>query len=123
MRFVMRIAIAVTLAVSAAEHTQLYLHGYRHIPVIGDGFLWQASIFGALAILVLAGGPAWLIWSAGVLATGSLGAFALSRTVGLFGFTESGWNPVPHAALSVAAECATVVLCTVWIVHRPGRAD
>jgi hypothetical protein len=37
-------------------------------------------------------------------------AFALSRTVGLFGFTERGWDPSPHAVISVAAEVLTVLL-------------
>jgi hypothetical protein len=34
----------------------------------------------------------------------------LSRTVGLFGFIERGWEPSPQAALSVIAEVFTVVL-------------
>ncbi|MDT5327867.1 MAG: hypothetical protein QOF25_5019 [Mycobacterium sp.] len=41
---------------------------------------------------------------------GSLIAFSLSRTVGLFGFTERGWQPAPHAAISVGAELLTLVL-------------
>jgi len=36
-------------------------------------------------------------------------AFALSSTVGLFGFAERGWNPSPQAAVSVIAEVLTVV--------------
>ena len=31
----------------------------------------------------------------------TLVAFALSRTTGLFGFTETGWEPCPYALLSV----------------------
>ncbi|ETB37017.1 hypothetical protein N602_22640, partial [Mycobacterium avium subsp. hominissuis 10-5606] len=41
---------------------------------------------------------------------GSLVAFAASRTVGLFGFAERGWDPAPYAAISVAAEVLTVLL-------------
>lgn len=40
----------------------------------------------------------------------SLAAFALSRTVGMFGFHEAGWDPSPEAALAVAAEVAGVGL-------------
>ncbi|BBY68847.1 hypothetical protein MPRI_10340 [Mycobacterium paraintracellulare] len=44
------------------------------------------------------------------------GRFALSRTVGLFGFSERGWDPSPYAAISVAAE---VVILLLW--WRGGR--
>jgi hypothetical protein len=37
-------------------------------------------------------------------------AFALSRTVGVFGFSERGWDPSPYAAVSVGAEAVTVLL-------------
>jgi hypothetical protein len=71
----------------------------------------QASVSFALALLILAGGPTWLRWAAAAVAGGSLLAFAMSRTVGVAGFIEQGWDPSPHAAVSVAAEVATVVLC------------
>jgi hypothetical protein len=66
-------------------------------------------VFCALAVLILAGGPRWLQWAGAAFALGSLIAFVLSRTVGLFGFTEYGWEPSPQAALSVIAEVLTVV--------------
>ena len=37
-------------------------------------------------------------------ASGRAGAFVLSRIVGRFGFSERGWVPSPHVAISVAAE-------------------
>ncbi|HYR17651.1 MAG TPA: hypothetical protein VEQ67_26060, partial [Mycobacterium sp.] len=85
------------------------------------GFLIQASIFCALAVLVLAGAPDWCSWAAGVLSVGALIAFALSRTMGLFGFTERGWSPSPYAALSVIAEALTVVLVAVLVLIRRRR--
>jgi hypothetical protein len=119
-----RIGIAVTLAVSGISHAYLYIHGYRHIPMIGTSFIVQASVSFALAVLVLLGGPAWLRWAAAMLAGGSLVAFALSRTVGLFGFSEQGWQPSPHAVVSVVAEALTVGLWAVYLVgHRFGRPD
>jgi hypothetical protein len=113
-----RIGIAVTLAASGISHAYLYIHGYRHIPTIGTAFLVQASASFALAALILVGGPAWLRWAAAMLAGGSLVAFGLSRTAGLFGFSEQGWEPSPHAALSAVAEVLTVVL---WLVYLTGR--
>lgn len=93
------------------SHAYLYVRGYKHIPHIGDGFLTQASASFAIAVLILAGGPAWLRWAAAAVAGGSLAAFVLSRTVGLEGFIERGWDPSPQAAISVGAEVLTVLLC------------
>jgi hypothetical protein len=119
-----RIGIAVTLAVSGISHAYLYIHGYQHIPMIGTSFIVQASVSFALAALVLLGGPAWLGWAAAMLAGGSLVAFALSRTVGLFGFSEQGWQPSPHAVVSVVAEALTVGLWAAYLVgHRFGQPD
>lgn len=106
----LRLGIGVMLAVSGLIHGNLY-HGYRYLPNIGPAFLVQASVFVALAVLIAAGGPRWLIWLAGVAACGSLVAFALSRTVGLLGFVEHGWEPAPQAVVSVVVEVLTVVLC------------
>jgi hypothetical protein len=105
-----RIGLAVSLAVSAGIHAYLYVHGYQYIPTIGTAFLIQASVSFALAVLILVGGPGWLRWAAAAVAGGALVAFILSRTVGLFGFAERGWDPSPYAASSVAAEVVTVLL-------------
>jgi hypothetical protein len=119
-----RIGIAVAVAVSGISHAYLYIHGYRHIPTIGTAFLVQASVSLALAALILLGGPAWLRWAAAMLAGGSLVAFALSRTAGLFGFSEQGWQPSPHAAISVATELLTVGLWAAYLLDRRfGRPD
>jgi hypothetical protein len=112
-----RIGIAVAVAVSGLSHAYLYIHGYRHIPTIGTAFLVQAGVSFALAILIVVGGPAWLRWAAAMLAGGALIAFALSRTVGLFGFAEQGWQPSPHAAVSVVAELLTVGLWAAYLIE------
>src|SRR5258705_4068027 len=62
-------------------------HGWAGIPVAGQRVC-------ALAVLVLAGGPYWLQWAGALQSVGTLIAFAISRTMGLFGFTERGWEPV-----------------------------
>jgi hypothetical protein len=119
----LRLGISIALAVSGVIHAELYVHGYRHIPTIGPAFLLQASVFCALAVLVLAGAPAWFGWAGAALALATLVAFGLSRTVGLFGFTEHGWEPSPQAAIGAIAEALTVVL--VGLIARQamrGRA-
>ena len=111
-----RIGIAVALAVSGISHAYLYIHGYRHIPTIGTAFLVQASVSFAIAALILVGGPAWLRWAAAMVAGGSLVAFALSRTLGLFGFSERGWRPSPHAVVDLVAELLIVGLWAAYLV-------
>jgi drug/metabolite transporter (DMT)-like permease len=120
---VTRLAMAVALAVTGVSHAYLYIHGYQHIPTIGTAFVVQASVSFALALLILIGGPSWLQWAAAAVSGGALGAFVLSRTVGIFGFSETGWQPSPHAAISVVAELVAVVLWAVHVIgHRRARA-
>lgn len=116
-----RLGLAASLTISAASHAYLYVHGYQHIPTIGIGFLVQASVSLAIALLILAGGPGWLRWAAATVAAGSLVAFALSRTVGLSGFSERGWDPSPYATISVGAEALTVALWWHGGCRRPWR--
>ena len=113
-----RIGIAAGMAVSGISHAYLYIHGYQHIPTIGAAFMLQASVSFAVAVLILIGGPEWLQWAAAMVAGGALVAFVLSRTVGLFGFSERGWQPSPHAAVSVVAELLTVGLWAAYLVAR-----
>jgi hypothetical protein len=119
---VLRAVIAVSLVVSGASHAYLYAHGYGHIPVVGAGFLLQASVSFALAVLILLRGPEWLEWAAGALAIGALIAFALSRTVGIAGFIERGFEPAPHAVISVGAELVTVA-CVAALALRAYRSS
>jgi hypothetical protein len=119
-----RLGFAACLLGSAASHAYLYVHGYQHIPMIGTAFLIQASVSFAVALLILLGGPWWLRWAAAAIAGGSLVAFVLSRTAGLFGFAEQGWDPSPYAAISVGTEVLTVLLwaATVrWQLLRTAR--
>ena len=111
-----RSALPLAVATSGISHAYLYVHGYHHIPMIGPAFLVQAGVSFALALLILIGGPWWLQWAAAALAGGALVAFVLSRTVGLFGFSETGWEPSPHAAISVIAEVLTVALWAAYVV-------
>lgn len=114
---VYRLVIAVAMLASGLIHAYLYVHGYRHIPDIGTAFLVQSSAFCAVGVLLAAGAPRWFAWAAGLLSAGALGAFALSRTVGLFGFVETGLEPVPYAVLSVVAEVVAVLAVGMWAVR------
>jgi len=120
-QWAMRVGIGATLAVSGVIHAYLYIHGYNHVPTVGTAFLLQASMFCALAVLILAGGPYWLQLAGALLSVGTLIAFALSRTVGLFGFTERGFQPSPQAALSVIAEVLTVVLVAASVLSSRSK--
>ncbi len=117
-RLALRVAIGATLAVSGVIHAYLYVESYRYIPTVGTGFLVQGSIFCALAVLIVLGAPDWFSWVAAVLSVGALIAFALSRTVGLFGFTERGWQPSPEAALAVIVEVLTLLLVAATFLPR-----
>jgi hypothetical protein len=119
----LRIAIGASLAVSGVIHAYLYIHGYRDIPTVGPAFLLQGSVFCALAVLVLAGGPAWLQLVAVIGAAGSLAAFILSRTGGFFGFTETGWQPAPYAVVTVVAEVLTLLLVGTTALRQRPRAS
>jgi hypothetical protein len=123
MDLTLRIAIGASLAASGVVHAYLYIHGYRDIPTVGSAFLLQGSVFCALAVLILAGGPGWLQLVAAIGAMGSLVALALSRTVGLFGFTETGWQPSPYAAITVVAEMLTLLLVGTTALRQRPRAS
>ncbi|SLI38176.1 Uncharacterised protein [Mycobacteroides abscessus subsp. bolletii] len=117
-----RIALTVALVVSGYIHAHLYILGYQHIPSIGPAFLVQAGAFFAMSVLIVVGAPDWMVTAAGLGSAGTLVAFALSRTVGLFGFSEHGWEPAPYAMLSVLTELAAVTLASVLLaryVRRP----
>jgi predicted lipoprotein with Yx(FWY)xxD motif len=79
---------ALLLAVSGAVHLDLYLTGYRSIPVIGWLFLVQVVVAFVLAAAVLVT-HSWLAaaGSAG-FALSTLAAYLLAVLTGLFGFRE-----------------------------------
>jgi len=117
-----RIGVAVCLAASGFVHAELYIHGYRAIPGIGPMFLLQASGSLAVAVLLLISAPPVLRLGAAALTAGALGGFALSRTVGVFGFIERGLNPAPEALISIAVELAALLLLVIPpAIARGGR--
>ena len=87
-RPVLRLAGGGLLAAIGAIHLDLYLTGYRTIPVIGWLFLLQVIAAFALAILVLALGSRLAAAAGAGLAISTLGGYVLSVAFGLFGFRE-----------------------------------
>jgi predicted lipoprotein with Yx(FWY)xxD motif len=84
----LRVAGAGLLAATGAIHLDLYLTGYRSIPVIGWLFLLQVIAAFGLAAAVLVSGS-WLAAAAGAgFAVSTLGGYLLSVQFGLFGFKE-----------------------------------
>lgn len=119
-QFPARLAISAGLVTTGLVHTQLYGRGYRYIDYVGPSFAIQAAAAFALAALVLIG-PWSLRAAAAVLSAASLAGFVLSRTSGLFGFTETGWQPVPQAMVAVVAEIVTLVVCLVSLYRSELR--
>ncbi|MFC0435665.1 hypothetical protein [Kutzneria buriramensis] len=113
-----RYAAAVLLAASGYIHADLYLHGYRAIPLVGPAFLLQASGSFAIALLLLLGNVFLLRLAAAGLAAGALVGFALSRTVGIGTFIERGLDPAPQALLSLLAEVGVLVLLAIPLVAK-----
>jgi predicted lipoprotein with Yx(FWY)xxD motif len=87
-RLSLRVAGAGLLAATGAIHLDLYLTGYRSIPVIGWLFLLQVITAFGLAAAVLATGSRLIALAGAGFALSTLGGYLLSVWVGLFGFTE-----------------------------------
>jgi hypothetical protein len=88
---------------------------------VGPSFLWLASASFAVALLLLFGDPIILRLVAAGLAAGALGGFVLSRTAGVAGFVERGWQPAPQALISVIVEAAALMTLAVPIIARLRR--
>jgi hypothetical protein len=118
---VCRVVAALCLAGTGWVHADLYLGGYRQIAFVGPGFLLLASgSFAVAVLLMIADSPVPRILAAAA-STGALFGFVLSRTVGVFGFTERGLQPAPQALLSLLFEAITLILLAYLFVVE-GRA-
>ena len=84
----LRLAGGGLLAATGAVHLDLYLTGYRSIPVIGWLFLLQVIAAFVLAAAVLVSGSRLAAAAGAGFALSTLGGYLLSVWIGLFGFTE-----------------------------------
>jgi hypothetical protein len=115
----LRMLVAAAVLVSGAVHLTLWADGVRDIEVIGPLFLLNAVAAVVIAVAVLL----WSSWVPLLLAVGfgasTLGAFAISATVGLFGVHER-WTGGYVLTANVAELVALVV--GSWALYAEGWA-
>jgi predicted lipoprotein with Yx(FWY)xxD motif len=107
----LRVTGAGLLIATAAIHLDLYLTGYRSIPVIGGLFLLQIIVGFLAGTVVLATGSRLAAAAGAVFALATLGGYLLSVWVGLFGFTEVRTTAgIAAGVIEVAAFAALAAL-------------
>ena len=84
----LRVTGAGLLIAAAAIHLDLYLTGYRSIPVIGGLFLLQVIVGFLAGAVVLVTGSRLAAAAGAIFALATLGGYLLSVWIGLFGFEE-----------------------------------
>jgi hypothetical protein len=102
-----RLLAAVFLLAGGVIHYSLWKQGYRTIPNIGPLFLANFAGSIVLAVAVVLSRRITVACAGIVFAAGSLLSLVLSRTVGVFGFTEMVWTP--QAVKTLASEIGVVV--------------
>ena len=113
----LRITGAGLLIAAAAIHLDLYLTGYRSIPVIGGLFLLQVIVGFGVGATVLITGSRVAAAAGAVLALATLGGYLLSVRAGLFGFTEV--RTMAGIAAGVVEVAAFAVLAALAARPRP----
>lgn len=106
---------ALTLA-GGLVHLQLWNDGYRFIDTIGVLFLVNAALSVVVAAALVARPSAPVAAGAAAFNVGSLAALVLSRTVGVFGFTEPVWTNEAWQVLG--AELGALAALAVLVVPR-----
>jgi predicted lipoprotein with Yx(FWY)xxD motif len=119
LRLGLRLAGAGLLAATGAIHLDLYLTGYRSIPVIGPLFLLQVIAAFGLAAAVLVSGSRLAAAAGAGFVLSTLGGYLLSVWIGLFGFKEIRTTAgIVAGVIEVAAFAALAVLA---LSPRPAR--
>jgi predicted lipoprotein with Yx(FWY)xxD motif len=107
----LRVTGAGLLIAAAAIHLDLYLTGYRTIPVIGGLFLLQVIVGFLAGAVVLVTGSRLAAAAGAVFALATLGGYLLSVWIGLFGFKEVRTTAgIVAGVIEVAAFAALAVL-------------
>src|SRR5207342_1928153 len=115
----LRLAVGGLLIATGAIHLDLYLTGYRSIPVIGWLFLLQVIAAFVLGAAVLASAARLAAAAGAVFALATLGGYLLSVWIGLFGFKEVRTTAgIAAGVVEVAAFAALAVLAAR---PRPSR--
>ncbi len=115
----LRVAGAGLLAATGGIHLDLYLTGYRTIPVIGWLFLLQVIAAFGLALAVLVTGSRLAAAAGAGFALSTLGGYLLSVWIGLFGFKEVRTTAgIAAGVIEIAAFAVLAVLAAA--PARPG---
>src|SRR5262245_34244243 len=115
----LRLAGAGLLAATGAIHMDLYLTGYRSIPVIGWLFLLQVITAFGLAAALLATGSRLLAAAGAGFALATLGGYLLSIWAGLFGFKEI--RTTAGIAAGVIEVAGFAALAAIAATPAPGQ--
>ena len=106
-----RLLAAALLVAGGVIHYDLWTSGYRYIPRIGPLFL--ANFVGSIVLAgaVMVSRRAGVTVAGIAFAAGSLVALILSRTVGVFGFSETIWTT--QAVQTLASEVGAIATLAV----------
>jgi hypothetical protein len=117
-----RTPAAVCLLVGGIVHLQLWLSGYRVIPYVGPLFVANVVVSVVLAVALVARNDTRITVVGIVFSLASLVALVMSRTIGLFGFTEPTWTD--QALRATGAELTAVVALSIvlLVTRRPDVA-
>jgi predicted lipoprotein with Yx(FWY)xxD motif len=116
----LRLAGGGLLTATGAVHLDLYLTGYRSIPVIGWLFLLQVIAAFVLAAAVVVSGSRLAAAAGAGFALSTLGGYLLSVRIGLFGFTEVRTTAgIIAGVIEVAAFAALAALAAIPTAFRP----
>ena len=116
-----RVVAAVLVLIGGYIHLKLYFDSYRDVPDanLGRSFLLNAAAALVVAVLLVVWRNPLALVAGLVLVNATMIGFGLSRTgSGIFGFTETGFQPSPEAAISLIVEIgAAVILIALLFVE------
>ena len=116
-----RVVAAVLVLIGGYIHLKLYFDSYRDVPDanLGRSFLLNAAAALVVAVLLVVWRNPLALVAGLVLVNATMIGFGLSRTGnGIFGFTETGFQPSPEAAISLIVEIgAAVILIALLFVE------
>lgn len=110
------------LFAAAGIHLDLYLTGYRTIPVIGWLFLLQVIVGLALGLLALVTGSRLVAAAGAGFALSTLGGYLLSVQFGLFGFREVRTTAGIVAGITEIAAFAALAVYAAMPGRQPSDA-
>jgi hypothetical protein len=114
-----RLGTGLAVLVAGGTHLWSWSHGYRNTGV-GPPFLVDAALSAVVGTLVLVKGNRLAAWAGSALAAAALLAYAIARTVGLFGFVERAWTP-PSLLVAACEAVVLVLLLTEALLSTPAR--